>query len=265
MRIDYKKLILKTTLWTLLALFLLTVSIWLMMFFLFPRTLGDFCYSLGIDNMSANLYYKDYEKSCNIDSLYKSLNIEIKCKDHDKVIKYFNEFIEDDEYSEYMNAYRSHNEQLRIGVLEKSLLLNEENYLYNQYVTALINISEENQAFNLALELFKHYDDFTLVNQGVYAFNKFINTQDFNRIPSGYNQSILACMQDYFDDSVELFDNNRDTEDVLQKAYLLALGNRIIEVGQNLNKLYDDDMSTQIQTNNQQMLDINEKIKGLLC
>lgn len=265
MNIDYKKIILRTTLWTLLVLFLLSVCLWLMMFFLFPRTLGDFCYSLGFDNMSANLYHKDYEKSGNIDSLYTALNIEIKCKDNDKVIKYFIEFTEDDEYQEYMNSYRIYNENLNIGLLEKSSLLNEENYLYNQYIAALINSSQENQAFNLALELFKNYENFTLTNQGVYAFNKFIITQDFNRVPAGYDQSILSSMQEYFNNSIRIFNNNVDTKDSLEKAYLLSLGNRIIEVGQNLNKLYNNDTNTMVQDNNQKMLDVNQKIKGLLC
>lgn len=264
MNVDYKKTIIRTILWTLLILFLLTVSLWLVMFFFFPKTLGDFCYALGVENMSANLYHKDYEKSGDINSLYKSLNIEIKSKDHDKIIKYYLEFTEDDEYDQFIESYRKYNEDLNVGILEKSSLLNEENYLTNHYIAALIATDQDNKAFNLALDLFKGYHQFTLKDQGVYAFNKFIGTQDFSRCPAGYSDTILGTMQDYFNDSVSIFNANINTNDTIEKAYLLALGNRIIEVGQNLNTLYVDDDAIE-ESNSTKMLDINEKIKGLIC
>lgn len=264
MNINYKSTILKTILWTLLVLFLITVALWLTMFFLFPRTLGDFCYSLGIDNMSANLYYKEYEKSGEVASLYKALNIEIKCKDNEKIIKYYVEFTEHDNYTDFMSSYKSYNEKLNVGILEKSSLLNEENYLANQYIIALINSGKIDEAFSIALDYFKDYKSFTLKNQGIYVFNRFLTSQDFDRCPAGYTDTIINSMQDYFDDCCQLFNYNINSSDNLEKAYLLALGNRIIEVGQNINQLYvDSDLKEELNSN--AMLDINEKIKGLIC
>lgn len=264
MIIDYKKTILRTGLFTLLCLFLLSVIVWLVMFFVFPKTLGDFCYNLGIENMSANLYYKDYVKSGDITSIYKSLNIEIKNQDNNKIIKYYEVFTQDDEYLEFMNQYKSRNEELNIGVLEKSSILNEQNYLTNQYISALIATNQDNQAFNLALSLFKDYNNFTLTDQGVYAFNQFLSTQNFDRMPDGYSKTIIQSMQEYFDNSIEMFNENIDTNDNLTKAYLISLGNRIIVVGHNINSIYANNNDVQKETNSNKMIDINEKIKGLL-
>jgi len=264
MNVDYKKTILRTALFTVLCLFVLSVVIWLVMFFVFPKTLGDFCYSLGAENMAANLYYKDYTKTNDIASVYKSLNIEIKLKDNDKIIKYFVEFTEDDEYSDFLEKYKSHIEKLNIGVLEKSSMLNEENYLTNQYISALISTEQTNKAFNLALSLFKDYKDFSFTDQGVYAFDQFLTTENFNRIPEGYDKTVKQSMQEYFVNCVNLFNENLIVNDNLSKAYLISLGNRIIEVGHNVNTLCDSNEQTQVETNLNTMLDINEKIKGLL-
>ena len=63
-----------------------------------------------------------------------------------------------------------------------------------------------------------------------------------------------------------LFEENTDTEDNLQKAYLIALGNRLMMVGQNINTIYDacDINEAQIVTNLEKMENINNVIKGLL-
>ena len=265
MNIDYKKTILRTSLWTLLILFVLSVMLWLVMFFIFPKTLGDFCYSLGAENMAANLYYKDYERTNDIISVYKSLNIEIKLRDNDKIIKYYVEFTEDEEYSEFIELYKVRNEQLNIGILEKSTMLNEDNYLSNHYISALISTGQTNKAFNLAIGLFKNYNEFTLTEQGVYAFKHFIESQDFDRVPEGYSKSLKLSIQEYFENCVNLFNTKIDTTDVIEKAYLMALGNRIIEVGQNINTLHLTSEDTlQVESNTMLMTEINTKIKGLL-
>ena len=264
MNVDYKRTILFTTLWTLLGLFLLSVILWLTMFFFFPRTLGDFCYSLGLENMSANLYYKEYEKSGDISILHKSLNIEIKSKDYDKVIEYYEKFVDDDEYLEFMSAYKEHNEDLNIGMLEKSAMLNEENYLVNHYLTALIANGQTDEAFDIALLKFKDYKSFDLIDQGVYSFGMFLDSQDFDRMPDGYVLTIESSMQDYFNQAVVTFNENIETKNALEKSYLIALGNRIIEVGADLKVLYGENNQVLTEVNELTMKSINEKIKGLL-
>ena len=70
-------------------------------------------------------------------------------------------------------------------------------------------------------------------------------------------------MKEYFELSVNLFNENKDTSDNLEKAYLISLGNRVIQVGQNINAICSDDESL-IASNNQKMQDINDCIKGIL-
>jgi len=263
MNINYKRTILSTTLWTLLSLVLATLVLFLFMFFIFPKSLGNFCYSIGLEGMSANLYYKDYEKSNDIYCLYKSLNIEIKYKNNDKIIKYYVEFTEDDEYTNFLSSYKTRNEKLDIGILEKSTMLNEENYLANKYISSLLATEQNSKAFNLAINYFANYKDFTFTNQGVYLFSHFIEDEDFSRVPAGYSQTILQSMQEYFNSCVDLFNSKINTESDLEKAYLISLGNRIIEVGGDINALYKGEgIST--EENSLKMTNVNESIKGLL-
>ena len=246
-------------------MFLATVILWFVMFWCFPKTLGNFCYSIGVENMSANLYYKDYSRSGDIVSVYKALNIEIKCKDYDKIVLYYEDFVSDDEYSEFMQSMKAHNEQLNIGILEKSTLLNEENFLSKQYVSALIALEKTNEAFDICLDKFKNYNEFSFKEQGEYLFGMFVDSEDFNRMPAGYSKTIIDSIQEYFDNCVVIFANNEHLNSSVDKAYLMTLGNRIIEVGQNINKFYKSSNNHElINLNNQKMLDINEKIKGLL-
>ena len=73
-------------------------------------------------------------------------------------------------------------------------------------------------------------------------------------------------LQKYFDNIVEEFRDNKNTTDNLSRAYLIALGNRIINVGQDINILYGDNSnySSIKNVNVNTMIEVNEVIKGLL-
>ena len=262
--INYKKTILTTSLWTLLGLIIASGLILMFMIFVFPRNLANFCYSLGMQGSAANLYYSDYQKSNDINCIYKSLNIEISCANYDKIIKYYKEFVADDEYAEFLDSYKKYNEGLNIGVLEKSTLLNEENYLANKYISALIATDQNSQAWNLALDYFADYKQFTLANQGVYALSKFVGNISFDRTPQGYDDNLINCMQEYFDMSVQLFLAQSEPS-TLEKSYLISLGNRIIQVGQDINTIYTSEDKQQLELENSaKMLEVNNVIKGLI-
>ena len=175
-------------------------------------------------------------------------------------------FTKDEDYENFMSELKKRNEQLDIGVLEKSSILNEDDYLKNRYIRALIKTKDEQKAYAIAIESFENYKDFAFHNQGVYALNYFLDMEGFNNFdiePANYDKTLIESMKEYFELSVNLFDENKDTSDNLEKAYLISLGNRVIQVGQNINEICSDDESL-IASNNQKMQDINDCIKGIL-
>ncbi len=262
---NYKKMILTCVLWTLTVLIVLSAILGCVMFFAFPKNLGDFFYNLGSDGIASSLYMRVYEKDHDIYYCYKSLNIEISKGNNARIIKLYDAFVSDENMEDFMSQLKTRNENLNIGVLEKSAILNEEDYLKNRYIKALINTNEVGKAYSVALDAFKSYKTFDLRNQGVYAIYQFINIDgynDFNSSPAGYTSNLITSIKEYFDLSIETFNNSKTFSTNLDKAYLISLGNRIIQVGQNINKICNDEEIT--ASNNVKMENINNYIKEIL-
>lgn len=265
MEINYKKTILSTiglTLSVLLAISLIFVSL---MYFVFTKSFADFCYSLGNKNMASNLYYKVYEKNDDIYYCYKALNIKIVLGKDKDVVKYYKEFASDNEYVDFMEYLNENNENANVGILEKSVLLNEDNYLKRNFISSLIKTGRYSEGFDYALEYFSDYASFDFYNQGVYAFNYFIlDGKKFNVVYDEYSVYLIDAVQSYFDNSCLIFEENKYCDRASDKAYLISLGNRIIQVGEDLNKLYEDNNLALIEKNNQNMRNVNDVIKGVL-
>ena len=71
-------------------------------------------------------------------------------------------------------------------------------------------------------------------------------------------------MQSYFDNSYLIFDEKKDCTLDLEKSYLIALGNRLIQVGEDLNKLYNELGGDSVSKNNEVMTSINDTLKGVI-
>lgn len=263
---NYKNLILTTILWTLTALVGLTAIIVCVMVLAFPKNMGDFFYSLGSNGLASSMYMRVYEKDDDISYCYKALSIEISRGNSGRIVTIYETFEKDASMNDFMSQLKDRREKLDMGVLEKSVILNEEDYLKNRYIRALIATNHERQAYSLALDYFKSYKSFDLQNQGVYALNQFINIEgykDFDVAPAGYSGKLIDALKEYFDISIDLFESNKNTTSNLDKAYLIALGNRIVQVGQNINTICSSD-STLIDINNGKMEKINNYIKDIL-
>lgn len=266
MNVDYKKIILKTVLWTLTSLIVVSAIFVCIMIFAFPKNMGDFAYSLGLNNLASNMYQKTYEKEKNIYYCYKSLNIEIKNGNNKKIIIVYEKFINDDDYPNFMIELKKHNEQANLGILEKSTLLSEENYLVNSYVKALIGVGDEQKAYSVALDKFKDYSDFTFKNQGVYALKYFADLQGFDNfdvIQAGFDDTLINSIKDYFQKSLDIFEEHKAVSDSLNKAYLISLGNRIVVIGQNIKEICSED-EVLVESINQKLENVNSTIKEIL-
>lgn len=263
---NYKKLILSTILWTLTALVCLSAIFVCIMVFAFPKNVGDFFYSIGSNGIASSMYMRVYEKDNDISYCYKALNIEIGKGSSARIVNLYETFEKDENASDFLNQLKDRNEKLDIGVLEKSSLLNEDDYLKNRYIRALINTGDARKAYNLALEYFKPYKSFNLKNQGVYAMNYFVNMEGYNNFevtPAGYDGKLIDALIEYLNTSIQLFEDNHTLNTPLDHAYLISLGNRIVQVGQNINTICSSD-NTLISNNNAQMEKINNYVKDIL-
>ncbi len=265
---DARKSIVKTIWLTILTMFLLTIIASTVFVFAFTRQCADFMYDIGCNNIASILYYKSYEKQGEIGDCYKALNIKISLGENDKIIKYYEDFVADDEYEDFMSAGLQNSEKLDISVLEKSAILNDRNYLVGNYIKALNSTEQVEKAKEVALAEFKLYDTFTFKAQGVYVLGQFVNNDSgfFNTQHAGFDKVLVAEMQEYFDNMVSMFDNFKNVESNVDRAYLVSLGNRLINVGQDINSIYttleiEDDL---VSSNVSKMLIVNNVIKGII-
>jgi hypothetical protein len=265
---DVKKSIVKTVWLTILTMFLLTIIACVVFVFIFTKQCADFMYDIGCNNIASVLYHKSYVDDGEIGDCYKALNIKIALGENDKIIEYYEDFIADEEYESFMSAGLQNSEMLDISVLEKSAILNDRNYLVNNYVKALIATEQVDKAKAVALVEFQGYATFNFKNQGVYALGQLVssNSEFFNTQHEGYNDVLVEEMQVYFDKLINIFDNYKSVESNLDKSYLVALGNRLINVGQDINSVYNtlEVKEDIVSSNVSKMLIVNNVIKGII-
>lgn len=267
-KINYKRILLTTILFTVSAIFVVFLINISLLYFVFPYEFANFCYSMGFDNSSANLYYKDYLKTKNINTCYKALNLKIKCADYDMIVEIYEEFAGHEDYLKFMSKLEDINEMLDDNIFEQSVILNESNFLHKEYIKAM-NELDKDEAFEKAVEVFYLQVDKDLKNNGVYALDVFIKEgQPKDKFLLAYNSdsSLLFDMQEYFNSLLEIFENNKQVNTNVEKAYLVALGNKLITVGNNINVIYSEKgINNDLENlNNSNMLNVNAVIKQIL-
>lgn len=267
METSYKKSILKTILYTLITLIVASLLVGCLMFFVFTKTTANLMYNMGCDNIASNLYFKTYKNSGEIEYCYKSLNLKIKLNNSEDIIEYYEILIEDDAYSEFIESIVDRNEKLSIGVLEKSSMLNEENFLVNKYVRALIDNKMNDKAWDVAIDHFSTNNTWSFNDQGVYALSHFVSNADgFDDYEEKLGGIVLDEMQACFDKVYQLFNDSKNVSSNIEKSYLMSLGNRIINIGKDINNLYgnNDSYASIKLSNSEAMSCVNEVIKGLI-
>ena len=269
MKPNYKRIILVTGGLTLLALLVAGLIIFLLLFFVFTKDLAKFSYYIGSYDIAGNLYSRVYKKDGGINNCYLALTIDIRTDDYDGIVRNYELFIEDEEYEKFMSRITISNQIVAGGVLERSALVNEYQYLEDRYIMALIKTRENVKAFDRAVEMFSGYENFTLETQGYYSLNRFVNDDNMHKFDDeyvGYESILVDSMQEYFVGALNTFNTHKESTDTLTKAQVVALGNRLILVGQNINTIYNKlgYNTTLIQGNLDNMTMINETIKGLI-
>lgn len=267
-KIKYKRILLTTVLFTVSVLIVVSLINFSLLYFVFPYEFANFCYSVGFDNVSANLYYKDYLKSKNINTCYKVLNLKIKCSDYDMIVEIYEEFSTHQDYEEFIFKINEINEMYDKNILDQSVILNEDEFLNKEYIKAL-NVLDAKKAFEEGVRLFYDKSEMTLKNNGTYVLDVFIkpneNKSQFIEVYQGDNNLIID-MQSYYNSLVEIFNENKTVDTNTEKAYLVALGNKIITVGNNINAIYSElNINENLENlNNESMFNVNHNIKQIL-
>lgn len=266
---DIKKSIIKTIWLTLISMMLLTIIAGVVLVFVFTKQCASFMYDIGCNNIASILYYKSYEDNGDIIDCYKALNIKIVLGDDDKIIEYYEDLVANENFEEFMSLNLDNAEKLDVSVLEKSTILNDRNYLVNAYVRALIANEEFNKAKEVSINEFALYNSFTFKEQGVYTIGQFVDGSSLEFF-STHNEvidgTLIGEMQKYFDNIVLLFDANKNVSNIVDKSYLVALGNRVIDVGQDINAIYTglNVEEEKVNLNASKMLMVNNVIKGII-
>ena len=116
-----------------LAFIMAVVSAWTMMHHFAPGKLGGVAYRLNWDTYALRLYEKDYHDNEDINSLYMALNISIKLNKDEKVVNLYETFENNEAYAKYIEFVDAQNLKQNMNPMIKSTMLDEDNYLKNQY------------------------------------------------------------------------------------------------------------------------------------
>ncbi len=224
---------------TLLIIFVLLAGAVCTLIFGFPKTTGDICYSLGFDKWACKLYNTSYERDGDINTLYSSLNCAIKSGDNGLIISQYEKMHSNKEYAGFINFIDEQNSKVEETPLIKASLLNEDNYLKNKYVIALIDEGQAGKAFEFALnDGIKAEPTCTVLGNfllGNFArLDKQFVLDNFFEVLQGRTQSLVDECKAYFDDVYNLF---KDNYNIVSDEYIIAVGNRAVYVGETINQL----------------------------
>lgn len=240
--VDNKKLIINWSLITLCGLLTLTIIVLLLLSFFAPLVMANICDDLGFEKLETNFYVQDYKKNNNINSLYKIVINNYNLKNYDDVEYYYEKLENHEKYAEFIDYVNQKNLETNASNLNKSALLNEDNYLKNRYVLALINNNKLEKAFDYACENFVDYKTYNYKNTGNYLFfnliqlkNEEINSKFLEN--NGFDDTLYNVLLDYIDLSIKDFQNGFEGFIEEDSIYLLNLNSRIKQVYTNIHTL----------------------------
>lgn len=252
-----------------LAVVLLCGGTWLVFAFAYPNKLAEFTYNRGWDSYALKLYDRDYKKSNDINSLYMSLNINIKHDKYSGVVAKFETFYAGSQYKDFVKTVDEENMKSNLKPAVKATLINEDNYLKNKYIKALISTQENDKAFRFAMKETINTTP-TIDNMGNYLYGEFCKTGVIDAFADNFNATlssvedkpIVTVLEEYFDALNTEFLNNFQVAD---QAYVWASGNRILAVGADLLNLYEKGVGSLDDAHVKEIMNnVNNKFKVLV-
>lgn len=228
---NIKKDVLKPVAITFAALVLMFVMVLLSLHLWCPYAMAQISYKLGANKLALSYFERDYNTTKNYGVLYNIVNLSIKQEDSEKVITYFEKFLNDSDYNDYIKKIDDKNQNLKVSSLVKSKLLSEDNYLKNRYVFSLAKQKQNKKAFEFALD-----NTSFNVSENVlepYLFT-YICAEGYVVSDTNY-QDVIDNMENYFSNLFSVFKSNYVSRENIVLNF--AIGGRINEVGSNLKDL----------------------------
>ena len=242
MKKKYTSLIVKTSALTLLVLVVFSFLLVLVLSVANPRFMAQITYDLGMDKMSLFYYESNYKNTQDVNDLYDLLTISITNKDDDRIIKYYYELENYSRYDEFIAFINNKYLNLNNNSLLKSALYNEDNYLKNKFIEALLNKNKILEALDYATGDFIGYEEFGLNNVGNYLYSNLLNELYVNdtSIRDYLNASLpgtiiplIRHISIYFNNVYNVFMQEQELTPI-NKIKLLHIGSRLFVVGSNL-------------------------------
>lgn len=182
---NINKIIIKYSLSTLLVLIVFSLIAAFAITLIVPKQVATFAYNQGWHEVAEHYYIKEYEKNENIDSLYNVVIISATNNSYKNIVNYYEKLLNEPEYSALIKSVNENTEKTILGrpqnIMALSLLLNEENYLGNKYVGALLELGEFNKAFSFAKNNLVN-NNVLLKQQNSFLFGGLINSNNLNNL-----------------------------------------------------------------------------------
>lgn len=260
----------------------------------FPIVIAEMNMQVGNENLASYYYNLDYNKTGNLNSMYKALRYSIDSKNYNNIEKYYAKMEKNEDYSDFILETNILNSKLKINNLAKSFILNEDDYLKSNYVNALLENSKKQKAINYAIDNFRtanpsnfdltKFEDclkYTMTSE-VYLFNVFVreemSVEEIKIFTSTHNDKysgsliteIFALSNIY----VDIF--NKSIEEITNKdliPYIIMCGNMSLELCNNIVIIYENALNNNIDLNitqsqyndvKQIIVDLNEKVQKLV-
>jgi len=180
-QINLNKIIIKVAIITVIILFFLfgiTLSVFT---FFYPAKLGEIANSVGLNNISVFYYNKAYEKTGDINDLYRLLNQSIIAKNNEKIITSFESLYADSSYESFISYINEYYLNTTDNIILKTHLVNEDDRLKNHYIKALFSLNQNDKAMLFMI------DDIE---------NTVFNTiNDYNKLSFLANSYVYELMQ----------------------------------------------------------------------
>ena len=243
-QINLNKMIVKVALITLVVLVFIFTLVTMLFTFFYPAKLAQVANSLGLSNVSIFYYEKTYEKTQDINDLYRLLNQTILANKPNKVIENYEKLYDNNsqtynDFIAYMNNYYMTSTE---NVLLQIHLTNEDLRLKKSYIQALFKTNALEKAFlftidDLQNEQFLSINDYNKLNflgaSYVFELNKItFNVENYevfenyvlNDIEINYLQQIMV----YYNQIKDIYDFNLFVREEYENSFeLLSICNHL--------------------------------------
>ena len=289
-----KKTILSTSFITFGAVVAVLFVVLFVLALFFPVVIADLSLQAGNESWASIYYSLDYDRNDNLDSIYKAVNLAIDEGDSSKIAKYYAKFEKNEDYLDYIDKINILNSKSRLIDYPKSLILNESNFLKQNYVSALFDLGENDKAKKYIIDNFRtanpdNFDKLDMetclkyqMTNEIYLFQELVyldmtagDIEFFNNTHSEkYPQTLLTEMFALSNIYVDIFNTFADSNTNKElNPFVIMCGNMSLEICNDLKIIYEVASQNDISVNltathysdlNLVIKDLSEKLETLV-